>query len=713
MVPLTFLRKKATRSVPLLLAALIFAGCGTQAPDQTAAHMQGSAQADSGFYLQQMSQSSNDTKTNWQLLAIRALLKEGKTQQAAELFNQLPQDLNDDQRREQGLLSAELKVAQKDYAAAKKILGDIDVGALDKNQQARFWQAGITAEQGRPSLTLLRALIAQEPLLAGADKQKNIDATWQALASMTQEQAQTLVINADENVLQGWLDLQQMWFNNRSDPTMLKAGITDWQTRYPQNPGAKMLPTQLVNVQNFKPASTNKIALLLPLNGQAAVFGRTIQQGFEAAKNGTTAVSGSAVPAQSAQAANVNDVVSPSAVETSDLTATQAPAQGTMQNPVTAPTTPPAATPAPEAVQAPAETQAPVTAEQPQPQAAPAEQQPGTQPQAVATTSANPSAELKIYDTTAQPLDQVLAQVQKDGASIVVGPLLKNDVDTLIKSNTTLNVLALNQPENVQNRANICYFALSPEDEARDAARHIHEQGKQAPLLLIPRSALGDRVASAFADEWQKIGGGVVLQQKFGSVSELRAGVNGGAGIALNGSPVSASLPQQQSVTIGGLTIPAPPTDAQISGGGKVDAAYIVATPEEIAFIKPMIAMRNDSQSGATLYASSRSAQGTAGPDFRLEMDGLQYSEIPMLAGSNPPLMQQALSSVRNDYSLARLYAMGVDAWALANHFTQMRQVPGFELNGNTGDLTATQDCVINRKLSWLKYQQGQIVPAS
>ena len=712
MVPLTFLRKKAAHSVPLLLAALIFTGCGTQAPDQSTAHMQGSAQADSGFYLQQMSQSTNDTRINWQLLAIRALLKEGKTQQAAELFSQLPQDLNDTQRHEQTLLSAELKVAQKDYDGAKKILGTIDLSTLDKNQQARFWQAGITAEQGRPSLTLLRALIAQEPLLAGADKQKNIDATWQALASMTPDQAKTLVINADENVLQGWLDLQQMWFNNRSDPNMLKAGITDWQKRYPQNPGAKMLPTQLVNVQNFKPASTSKIALLLPLNGQAAVFGRAIQQGFEAAKNGTTAVSGSAVPTQAAQAANVNDVVSPSAAETSDLTTAQTPAQGTMQNPVTAPTTQPAP-PAPAATQAPAETPASATAEQPQPQTAQPEQQPATQPQAVATTSANPGAELKIYDTSAQPLDQVLAQVQQDGASIVVGPLLKNNVEALMKSNTTLNVLALNQPEQVQNRANICYFALSPEDEARDAARHIHEQGKQAPLLLIPRSTLGDRVANAFAQEWQTLGGGVVLQQKFGSASELRAGVNGGAGIALNGSPVSASLPQQQSVTIGGLTIPAPPTDAQISGGGKVDSAYIVATPEEIAFIKPMIAMRNGSQSGATLYASSRSAQGTAGPDFRLEMEGLQYSEIPMLAGSNPQLMQQALGAVRNDYSLARLYAMGVDAWALANHFTQMRQVPGFELNGNTGDLTADQDCVINRKLSWLKYQQGQIVPAS
>ncbi|RXJ15760.1 penicillin-binding protein activator [Lelliottia nimipressuralis] len=716
MVPLTFLRTKASRSLPIVLAALIFAGCGTQAPDQTAAHMQGTAQADSGYYLQQMSQSSDDTKTNWQLLAIRSLLKEGKTQQAVDLYNQLPQELNDTQRREQTLLSAEVKTAQKDYAAAKKILADIDVKALDNNQQARYWQATIAAEQGRPSLALLRALIAQEPLLSGDAKQKNIDATWQALSAMTPEQAQTLVINADENVLQGWLDLQQMWFNNRSDPKMLKAGITDWQTRYPQNPGAKMLPTQLVNVQNFKPASVNKIALLLPLNGQAAVFGRTIQQGFEAAKNGTTAVAGNAIPAQAAQAANVNDVISPSAAETSDLTTSQAPAQGTMQNPVTAPTTPPVAAPAPEAQeQTPAQapvapaTDAAVTA----PQTTAPEQQPAAQPQAVAATTANPGAELKIYDTSSQPIDQVLAQVQQDGASIVVGPLLKNNVEELMKSNTTLNVLALNQPEQVQNRANICYFALSPEDEARDAARHIHEQGKQAPLLLTPRSALGDRVANAFAQEWQQLGGSVVLQQKFGSTSELRAGVNGGSGIALTGSPISASLPQQQSVTIGGLTIPAPPTDAQISGGGKVDAAYIVATPEEIAFIKPMIAMRNGSQSGVTLYASSRSAQGTAGPDFRLEMDGLQYSEIPMLAGSNPALMQQALSSVRNDYSLARLYAMGVDAWALANHFTQMRQVPGFELNGNTGDLTATQDCVINRKLSWLKYQQGQIVPAS
>lgn len=702
MVPSTFLRSKPARCLPVFLATLLFAGCGTHTQDQSTAFMQGTSQANSSFYLQQMQQSTNDSKTNWQLLAIRALLQEGKKQQAVDLFNQLPSNLNSTQAREQSLLAVEVKLAQNDYQGAHTLLAKLDPTSLDQPQQARYWQAQIDASQGKPSLTLLRALIAQQPLLSDAkQRQKNIDATWQALTSMPQDQANALVINADENTLQGWLDLQRMWFDNRNDPTLLKAGVKDWQTRYPQNPGAKMLPTALVNMQNYKPASTNKIALFLPLNGQASIFGRTIQQGFEAAKNGAPSVTGSAVPAQVAQAANVSgndDVVSPSQAEVSDLTAT-----GSRAEPVQAPAQDQAAPAAEPTAQAPAASATPQTTASPVTQPVTA---PTAQPQPAVASAANPSAELKIYDTTSQPISQLLAQAQQDGATLVVGPLLKENVDDVIKSNTPLNVLALNQPEKVESRANLCYFALSPEDEARDAARHIHQQGKQTPLLLVPRGALGDRVVSAFADEWLKLGGASVLQQRFGSTAELRAGVNGGGGIALTGTPVS-TLPSAQNSSLDSAD------EMPVSSGGSVDAAYILATPEQIAYIKPMIAMRNGSQNNVTLYASSRSAQGTAGPDFRLEMEGLQYSEIPMLAGSNPALMQQALSAVRNDYSLARLYAMGADAWSLANHFTQMRQTPGFELNGNTGDLTATQDCVINRKLSWLKYQQGKIVPAS
>ncbi|ALB61423.1 penicillin-binding protein [Cronobacter condimenti 1330] len=694
MVPSKLSGSKAARCLPVLLAALFFAGCGTQTPDQSTAHMQGEAKADSGFYLHQMEQSRDDSKTNWQLLAIRALLGEGKRERAITLYGELPQNLTNAQRREASLLEAQIKLAQQDYQGALALLEKINLADLNDEQKARYWQAKIDASQGRPSLELLRALIAQEPLLQGPAKQKNIDATWQALSQMSQDQAKSLVINADENTLQGWLDLQRVWFDNRNDPKMLQAGVKDWQTRYPQNPGAKMLPTQLANLQNYKPASADKIALLLPLNGQAAVFSRAIQQGFEAAKNaGTSPVAVQApvtAPADNAAAQNTDNDQAP---QTAAADAVASPADA-VASPAAAPVDDLAAQP---------------VAQQSQPESQPAVAPP------VTAAPANPSAEIKVYDTSSQTITQILAQAQQDGASLVVGPLLKESVDGLLKTGTPLNVLALNQPETVQNRPNVCYFALSPEDEAADAAAHIWQEGKRAPLLLVPYSALGDRVTKAFADRWTQLGGGTVLQQKFGSVNELKMNINGGTGIALTGSPVAASLPQQQPVTIGGLSIPAPPTDAQITAGssGKVDAVYILATPAEIALIKPMIAMRAGSHSGAALYASSRSAQGGAGPDFRLEMEGLEFSDIPMLAGSNPALMQQALSAVNNDYSLARLYAMGVDAWSLANHFSQMRQVPGFQLSGNTGALSATQDCVINRKLTWLKYQQGQLVPAN
>ncbi|SQA81499.1 lipoprotein [Citrobacter freundii] len=150
MVPSTFSRLKAARALPVILAALIFAGCGTQAPDQSAAHMQGTAQADSGFYLQQMQQSSDDSKTNWQLLAIRALLKEGKSQQASELFNQLPQKLNDTQRREQSLLAVEIKLAQKDIAGAQALLDKLTPADFDQKPAGQILAGANRRQPGSP-----------------------------------------------------------------------------------------------------------------------------------------------------------------------------------------------------------------------------------------------------------------------------------------------------------------------------------------------------------------------------------------------------------------------------------------------------------------------------------------------------------------------------------------------------------------------------------
>ncbi|WP_434461565.1 penicillin-binding protein activator [Serratia plymuthica] len=677
MLSSTFVRTKAGRSKPVRLtaviaAALFLAGCPSQAPQTPPANIQDEASASSDYYLKQLQQSSDDNKADWQLLAIRALLREGKLPQAGEQLKQLPKNLSSVQQVERQLLTAELQVANKSYVSARSTLGHLDSGSLSANQLVRFYQAQIAANQGKPSLPLIRAYVAQEPLLTGKAHQTNLDQTWQALLQLTPQDMNSLVINANENVLQGWLDLLRVYQDNKQDPDLLKAGIKDWQNRYPQNPAAKTLPTQLNQVLNFTQASTSKIALLLPLNGQAKVFADAIQQGFEAAKNGVAAPAQVQQQQQQQPANNPVQVAAPADANANGAVSTSAPSADA----------------------------APVTAAQP---STPSNVQ-ITPPQATNT-------QIKVYDTTSQPLAALLTQAQQDGATLVVGPLLKENVDQLSGSNTTLNVLALNQPETPKDNPNICYFALSPEDEARDAARHIWEQQKRQPLLLIPRGSFGDRVAKAFNQEWQKLGGQTVLQQGIGSAGELRQAVNSG-GIRMSGTPISAA-PAPQAVTIAGLTIPAPPSDVPAESGGNVDAVYIVATQSQLTLIKPMIDMATTSRSKPAMYASSRSYQAGAGPDFRLEMEGLQFSDIPLLAGANPQLLQQASSRFRNDYSLVRLYAMGMDAWTLANHFAEMRQLPGFQVSGTTGMLTASPSCVINRKLPWLQYRQGMVVPVS
>ncbi|CAK9886108.1 MAG: Penicillin-binding protein activator LpoA [Candidatus Erwinia impunctatus] len=621
---------KTGRALFILSAALMFGGCvpqGNQAPGSENPY---AAAGTSGFYLEQMQRSNNDNKVDWQLLAIGALLNEGQYPQATDQLNLLPASLSDEQQRERFLLEAQLKIARQDFASANTLLNNITPDTLSKAQQGRYWQLRIIAGQSQPSLDVIRAYIAQQQLLNNpVESQKNIDDTWAVLKQLTAPQLSSIVINANENTLQGWLDLLNSYRANSSDVTMLKAAIADWQKRYPYNPAAKTLPTELLSPQPVVAAGLNgKIALLLPLSDQAQGFADAIQRGFNDAKSGL--------------------LTSPASTEGNTQPETATPATAT----------PPAATPQ--------------------------------------DTSAS-QVSVQVYDTSTQPLEQLLAKAQQDGATLIIGPLLKPDVEKLASLQTSINILALNTPESVQNMANICYFSLSPEDEARDAAQHIWQQTKRAPLLLVPQTPLGERVSKAFTEAWQTQGGGTVLQQSFGSTSELKQAINRGSGLALTGTPVTLTNALSSTAN---------------TSNGPIDALYIVASQDEMTLIKPMLAMRTSSRDMVQIYASSRSVQGGAGPDYRLEMEGVQFSDIPLLSGTNSALVQQTTKTFNNNYSLIRLYAMGIDAWTLANHFPSLHQ-NGFQLNGETGSLTTNQNCVINRTLPWSQYRQGQIVPVN
>ena len=533
------------------------------------------------------------------------------------------------------------------------------------------YQKVIDAAAGKPSVDAIRAYIAQEPLLSDPDAhQQNIDETWLMLTRFTPDERNNIQVNADESVLQGWIDLLFLYQNNQQDLKALSAALGDWQIRYPDNPAAKSLPQDLIQILSSTYGQTGnnaRVALFLPLSGQAKLMGDAIRQGFTDAQNGTVYSTGyRAAEMPAAQPVSTEPVTAQTTLSPAD--------------PDKDITTPDEANGAPtnDSTADGATAASPV----PAPQALPYSGESRT------------VTDVKIYDTDSQPLATLLAQAQADGMDLIVGPLLKGDVATLAAANTPLNILALNELDTPIARPNVCYFSLSPEDEARNAAQFILQDNKTAPLVLTPDNSFGRRIAQSFADEWQKNGGGVVLHQTFSG--------NPGSALSLTGVPVqpSSSAVAQPEDTV---VQPQP-----VSGG--VDSVYIIATSDQLIYIKPALEFATSARGRPAFYASSRSNKAGTGKDFQFEMEGLKLTDIPLIAGSNPQLLNQAAGKFGNDYTRVRLYAMGMDAWRLANQFGDMQRHT-LRMNGASGDITVTDNCTVYRHLPWLVFKQGNLAP--
>ncbi|EKT59165.1 penicillin-binding protein activator [Providencia rettgeri] len=519
------------------------------------------------------------------------------------------------------------------------------------SDDASRYQVIIDAAQGKPSMEAIRAYISQEPLLkTTTERQANIDGLWQMLTQLTPEQIHG--ISADENILQGWVDLLDIYQNNRDDTDALLAGYNDWKMRYSNNPGVTTTPTLLVQAMIPQVGKNPKIALFLPMSGQGQVFGQAIMQGFMDAQKGLP------------QGSPSQDAIDPPSSGNDVLDQIYEQVAATTGNTPTA-------------------SDSDVVASTLRIDAAPVNTQ-----------------SVKVFDTTNKQMPALIEQAKNEGFNLIVGPLLKSDVQVITQMGAPVSVLALNELDanQLQPRPNLCYFSLSPEDEAQNAAAYMKAEGKQMPLVLVPANAFGDRIAKAFAQGWQEKGGGTVLMQTFGSISSLKESINRGAGIRMTGTPVNTGA---QSI------------DSQyVDSTGAIDGVYIVATRDELTLIKPMIEMAISSRSRPALYASSRSNQAGSGADYRFEMDGVKFSEIPLLAGANNNLRKQAQQKLNNDYSLFRLYAMGIDAWSLANNYDKLQQSGQFRINGASGTLSTTPNCVVFRELPWLQFKQGKVVSA-
>ncbi|MEQ3494140.1 penicillin-binding protein activator [Vibrio sp. SSH13-20] len=307
----------------------------------------------------------------------------------------------------------------------------------------------------------------------------------------------------------------------------------------------------------------------------------------------------------------------------------------------------------------------------------------------------DPSATLTVIDTHAYSADQIKQRLINENIDFVVGPLQKENVEklqaTLDGSETGVKIptLALNIPEEVQAGTDMCYLALSPEQEVAQAAKHLFSQGYQFPMILAPNGAYGQRVVEAFNEEWSKYSSNKVATSYFGDKRQLQKNINGVFGLQESQQRIA----QMQSLMRISL-------ESQPRSRRDVDAVYIVARSSELTLIKPFIEVAiNPDAKPPKLFSNSRSNSGGATYE---DLSGVAYSDIPMLINPDPTIATQ-MNELWPDQSNMekRLEALGMDAYKLLGELPQMKLLPGYSVDGQTGVLSINNNCVVQRELDW------------
>lgn len=289
----------------------------------------------------------------------------------------------------------------------------------------------------------------------------------------------------------------------------------------------------------------------------------------------------------------------------------------------------------------------------------------------------NDATSVQVYDTDTAPVADLVAQAKQQGTQTIIGPLLKSRVDDIIRSPEIrdVNVLALNATQNARAINKVCYYGLSPEAEARSGAERLHRDGLSYAVVIAPQDDFGQRSSDAFAQRWRQ----------------------------LTNKDIDARYYRQPLDSIDAL---------QNAGVPQGSGLYLLGTAQQLTELKH--GLDNSSLAGKfPIYTSSRSNSPNNGPDFRLTMEGVRFSEIPLLSDPDSELYKKAEALAESDFSMMRLYAMGSDAWSIANKFNEFRQIPGYKVSGLTGVLSAGTNCNIEREMTWLQYHNGSIVPSN
>lgn len=317
-----------------------------------------------------------------------------------------------------------------------------------------------------------------------------------------------------------------------------------------------------------------------------------------------------------------------------------------------------------------------------------------------------------VDDDQPQSLYQIPQMAIDDGVDWLVGPLPRMQVEQILKDRsarwmTPTLFLNVPRPEGLRqalgNRR--LAFALSPEDDARQAAIYARQLGLERALILEQNTAWGQRMGDTFANQFRAQGGRVIEQASYNPMvvdhSDLLESVLG-----LNDSKRRIEALQR---------LLGEPLQSQPERRTDIDMIFLASQAADARQIRPQLQFfrAEDLPVIATAHAVDGSVDGRRDVD----LEGLYLPMAPWLIDTTSPGQERAHAEARHQQlstpALSHLYAMGRDLTGVMRWLGVMQDDPDAQLLGMTGALSISALGKVERELAWVQIENGQSMPQS
>lgn len=295
--------------------------------------------------------------------------------------------------------------------------------------------------------------------------------------------------------------------------------------------------------------------------------------------------------------------------------------------------------------------------------------------------------DIRVYDTYNKNSVALYHKAIEEGAQFVIGPLSKADVTKVAAITHPVPTLLLNDIDG-KMKANAYQFGLSPRNEAKQVAATARKEGYARALIIAPSGSWGDEVSSAFMKQWQLNGGEVVDTLRFNTQDNLQ-------------KAIQKLLKADDSKKI-------KKSDANLAQGPRrrqdFDMIFLLAYPSKARQIMPTL--RYYFAANVPVYATSSVYSGSMNSQQDRDLDGLLFCDMPWVFTHQ--LTQQHWPEQLNSYS--RLYAIGMDSFALTTKLNQLMIFPAMGASEQSGILYLNPNRQIARVLTWGQFRQGLAV---